>query len=230
MKLKGWHFVAVADGAGSARLARIGSQIAVNSAIKFFKNSINLAGPEFNLQTILFGCLKSVYCSLETEARTRQNTINELATTLLLLAHNPGEGVDKIGVAQIGDGLIIVCHPTGDVSLLADPDQGQYAGETQFITHISLEEMDTDFNSRIRIHEVPSEKIDYILLMTDGIGDDFFPPERNIQKLVTHLHPIIACDLDTAQTELSNLIAYEKRASFDDRTLVMLTRNPKPSN
>lgn len=218
--IEGWNVVAVADGAGSAPLARVGASVAVKSVIESFKNAIKAQEPGENvsLPLILKTCLESAYDDITKEAKLRQRNLNELATTLLVLAHKHDEQQDEVGVAQIGDGMIVAWPHQDEMQELATPDQGRFAGETQFLTHLPKSEL----SDRIHIIENLPEHVQYFLVMTDGIADDFFPPKTYLHKLIDPIKEILMGSQDEMKQNLLRLIGYEKRASFDDRTLVIL--------
>jgi hypothetical protein len=58
--------------------------------------------------------------------------------------------------------------------------------------------------------------------MTDGVSDDFYPPAKELPRLVRHIPQAIGHGDETSAKTLLELIGYRKRGSFDDRTLVVL--------
>jgi len=223
---QGWNLIAVADGAGSASLARVGANIATKAAVEHL--AIGLAGEESknepvpdaeNILRHLQEAMLTAKKRLHVEAKKRRLEPREFATTLLILVHRPSVTGDFIGTAQIGDGLIVGWDHLDKPILLASPEHGEFAGETQFITHISGPEQ---FESRIKIIDPMPQDLRYILLMTDGVADDFYPFAGNLVKLVEHFPNILSLDNADRIDKLVDLIGYEKRGSADDRTLVIL--------
>jgi hypothetical protein len=65
------------------------------------------------------------------------------------------------------------------------------------------------------------------LIATDGVADDLIPLADNGPILAAELARLAALDGD-AGVLLGEVLDYEKRGSFDDRTLVMAWRRREP--
>jgi hypothetical protein len=135
-----WHEVpgmgliaAVADGAGSAKLGEIGSEIAARSALAFLENPDKDAevwhgetGAKAQLKAALEAALKAVTA----EAATRQVKPGDLATTLLVCVATR----ERLAAAQVGDGAVVFAKPDGSFTALTRPVAGEYLNETVFLT------------------------------------------------------------------------------------------------
>ena len=124
--------MAVADGAGSAKLSDLGSKIAVNTAIEtleeqLIRSSINLE--EIPWQDYLKNTLKASQTALEAEATNQNVELRDLATTLILVMAAP----EWIAVAQVGDGAAVVEDQNGTILGLTTPACGEYLNETIFL-------------------------------------------------------------------------------------------------
>ncbi len=97
---------------------------------------------------------------------------------------------------------------------LAAADMGYYANETQFFPDLPQDE----WESRMRFHELPPGAF-LLLGMTDGVADDMFPITTYIPMLRDAIVP--ALQSANPETQLLDLISYDKRDSSDDRTLVV---------
>jgi len=160
--------------------------------------------------------LEQALVELTAEAERRGLAPRDLATTLLLLLHRVDRGSDLVATAQVGDGLLAAWQADGSVRTLAEAAQGEYGAQVVPLTQNGAAERAVT-QAQIRRMEPPPRML---LAMTDGVADDFFPPEQNLPKLLEHLDRVaLRQDADTA---LLDLLRYEKRGSFDDRTLVML--------
>ncbi len=147
-------------------------------------------------------------------------------TTLLAVAHRPYAGEHMLYTAQVGDGLICAWSPTKGVQLLAKPDYGEFANETLFLTQAAKR---PDVEQRVsEERELPSD-LQYLVLMTDGVADDFLPATQALPKLLDHLPSVLAEAPDTAKGRLLDLIGYAKRGSFDDRTIAVIASHPDPA-
>jgi len=224
----GWHFVAVADGAGSADLSRVGATRAVQAALESIRESLRerddeaaVASPDTRqaVADALVDALGDAARALEQEAQHRSIPIRDLATTLLILAHQPALEGHCVVTAQVGDGCIAAWSSSRHVLALGKPEHGRFAGETYFLTSMSS---DSDFRTRVHIEDEVAPDVSLFLVMTDGVADDFFPVDEQLEKLIRELPHVLEVENREAEDRLLELLAYRKRASFDDRTLVVL--------
>lgn len=214
----GWHLVAVADGAGSHRLSRVGSNEAVTTAVEKMKEAFADQPPsKAQAKVALQDALKAAWGKLSEEAKTRGIDFKDLGTTLLLLAHHPDKSL--VGVAQIGDGLLAAMSEDRTIHLLGKPESGEYSGQTLFLTNHKPEEL----LSKVETQELPG--LILLLTMTDGVADDLYPPQEKLSSLIKALPPVVASE--DPQTALLEMINYERQGSFDDRTLVVLCKKEK---
>ncbi len=152
--------VAVADGAGSASLGKIGAMIAVETGIEYICDQEitpkNLAEDSF-LKDILTQAMLAARKAVANEAQANNNQINDLATTLIMAIATP----NVVAVAQIGDGVAVVKDSTGNLQALTIPQGGEYINETTFLT--SADAIDT---AQIKIlrHNIVN-----IGVLTDGL-------------------------------------------------------------
>ncbi|MFC1466299.1 MAG: PP2C family serine/threonine-protein phosphatase [Candidatus Brachytrichaceae bacterium NZ_4S206] len=130
--LEGGCVVAVADGAGSARLSHKGATLAVRWACEVLADALRaeVADPaEWR------ACVGEAFAlarrRLEEEAKIKALPLHELACTLTCVVC--AERLTAVG--QVGDGLV-VAQWTDDASLesLIVPQRGEYANETVFLT------------------------------------------------------------------------------------------------
>ncbi|MGB3420888.1 MAG: PP2C family serine/threonine-protein phosphatase [Dolichospermum sp.] len=125
--------IAVADGAGSAKLGKVGSMIAVETAIEYLSlqeiTSDTLANDDF-LRNLLTNTILVARKAIETEADECKNQPHDLATTLILMIATP----EIVAVAQIGDGLAVAKNGAGKLMALTMPNNGEYINETTFLT------------------------------------------------------------------------------------------------
>lgn len=214
-----WSLAAVADGGGSYRLSRLGAQTAVNAAIAALSELLPVeeCAPE-QVQAAITQSLDRTYQALvdlaaELSAAGDNVLLRDLATTLLLVAHNPK--LNAVWTAQVGDGMIILSSAAGVAHRLGQADAGSSAGETIFITSLGVD----GWNGRVR-QAVSLQPPRMIAAMTDGVSDDVAESEENIKVLFTALEQCSGAH-DPASA-LLEWLGYEKRGSFDDRTLVVI--------
>lgn len=143
----GLLLAAVADGAGSATRSQDGAKWAVEAAIAHLANltlppltkeenhdtgDSNLETPseEPDLNHLLQQALEAARTRVIEQAEAAGLPPRECASTLILLIASH-EGV---AVAQIGDGAAVMMDETGTLTALTQPQQGEYANQTTFLT------------------------------------------------------------------------------------------------
>ena len=158
--------VAVADGAGSARHAEVGSTIAAAAAVRTASRLLRLhTHPVYEgvLREILRETFVFVRGCLTAEANRSGWDIRELSTTLIVAVCTP----EMTGAAQIGDGAVVTAAapPVGGgedpLTLFSAPQRGEYANETSFITS-------GDWHRRLSIR-ARRRSTRCLVMFTDGI-------------------------------------------------------------
>ena len=124
--------IVVSDGAGSASLADVGAQTAVNAAMEYLRKYLPTFDP-FNeseeAEAFLTRVLQAARNAVEEEAENRSATPRDLAATLIVLAVNARAAI----AAQIGDGASVLQDGTGQLKAFTAPQQGEYVNETTFL-------------------------------------------------------------------------------------------------
>ena len=131
---------AVADGAGSAELSAIGSDIAARAATQTAIRLLRLHVSPFYEGVLREILLKAVYAArkeLQSEAHRKERTLRDFATTLIVAICS----LETTASAHIGDGAVVtanVATPESDATpaytLFSAPQRGEYANTTNFIT------------------------------------------------------------------------------------------------
>lgn len=159
----GFAAVVLADGAGSARLAELGAQVAVTAVATRLRVTwprlMRLSDAE--LRTALFS---TALRALETVARRRRCALTDLASTLLLCFT---DGTTLVA-AQIGDGRIGVRErSSGEWRSVFEPTKGEFANETVFVTSESA-------FSLLQLGRMRMAEFDGCVLMSDGSEESLF--------------------------------------------------------
>ena len=101
---------------------------------------------------------------------------------------------------QIGDGMIFVMNSKGSfessLRLLGVPDSGDFSGETDFLTSSQMKNTET-LQKRTKLYRGIS---DTVMVMSDGVADDYFPNETQMRRLYYDL--IINGVIDSGRPEL----------------------------
>jgi hypothetical protein len=206
-----WWMIAVADGAGSCRLSRVGARLAVDSAARFVADRIAVRA--FPPERLLRTAARAALAEIVLEAECREVDDRELACTLLLLLCPDATDPRTVVTFQVGDGLIATMDDAGTLTPLAEPDEGEFAGGTRFVTCTATR---TDLAGRTAVHRLPVPPR-ALLVLTDGIADDLHPRAVNGPILSAALRRVAACP--DPRAELLEMLGYRLRGSFDDRTL-----------
>ncbi|KPH13956.1 hypothetical protein AMQ68_09520 [Chryseobacterium sp. ERMR1:04] len=197
-----WNIISVSDGAGSAKMARYGSQLSTQSINDFFKNeevlneieknAILIYNPseetskeieteaKQNIIRLLYKGVLNVYHLLNETAKEHSFSIKDLHATLIFtLVKKFDFGYIILGFG-VGDCPINVINPEfSEVKLLNQMDVGEFGGGTRFIT---MKEIFNDqISSRFGINCV--KDFSKLILMTDGIYDPKFVTENKLENL-----------------------------------------------
>ena len=153
--------LAVADGAGSAISSREGSRIAAETAAERLKKRFtNRKGASLNYHKVRSELKKALTSSREAiRLNTKKLGVDprDYATTLLLAVVNER----LLATLQVGDGVIVVRDSSGNYTVASEPQSGEYANETYFITSRKYPE------PKISIR--PDPGVTAVFLMTDGL-------------------------------------------------------------
>jgi serine/threonine protein phosphatase PrpC len=214
--------VAVADGAGSAALARLGSRVAVQAAMQ----ALGVVGAQAPTQESLHSQLRSAAVlanqALEISAAAQGVPLSDLSTTLLLLLLVPGPE-PLVACLQIGDGVIAACdHERIEPLLVAD--RGEYASQTAFVSAGRVQAH--ELVSRIRVQVLPGTR--WLLVATDGVTDPFLETDQALHEaqcwapIDAQLTRATQADVEPARALLCEWLESFTRGHHDDRTLVLL--------
>jgi hypothetical protein len=239
----GWTLLAVADGAGSARVSRRGSQIAVATSVRTALRQLGgspgenllalvqqLSDPDARrrigsvVYEILGHAAHDAVRDIEAEAQAHGYASRDFATTLLLAAWRPLPGAGHLFLSfWCGDGAIGLYQRGEGVHLLGDADSGEFAGQTRFLDR-SIVGNPADLMRRLRVKVVPD--FTALALMTDGVSDPKFETESNLAQAARwdvfwdELQPHL--DAPEPDRALLDWLDFWSPGNHDDRTLALL--------
>jgi serine/threonine protein phosphatase PrpC len=192
-----WYVLAAADGAGSAKFSRRGSQLACEAVKEHFNRYFNSADPaplesfvaewaaapdnpsldyqvKRELYTQFGTSVLAARKAIEDQAASVNATARDFHTTLICTLLRPLPAGDWfIAAFSIGDGgAAIIGVPGDEPCLLTRPDGGDFAGQTVFLTMKESTTNPEALMARIRTAIVPS--FEALILVTDGISDPRF--------------------------------------------------------
>lgn len=157
-------------------------------------------------------------------AEETNNTIKKFSTTILFTISKEFEFGTIVISFSIGDGAIAVITEKEGI-LLMKPDGGEYSGQTRFITCNELFK-DPKINDRSNLR-LFKDKLEAIILMTDGISDPKFETDNNLMnsemwlKFWADLKPILNKD-EPCEKEIIEWMDFHEKGEYDDRTLTIL--------
>lgn len=224
----GWYIAAVADGGGSYKYSRDGSRIAVNASVDFLIDQIEKTSSESQNNSWLKYKLEHAVAmasnAIDQEAMSRKSLMPEISrkdfsTTLLLVSFHSEK--QMLGYAQIGDGFIGAQFIEDKIVSIGNPESGQYASETNFLTRESVR----DLVKQVGCVLEPTNDLLSLILTTDGISDDFYPAEKNMINFTNVVFNHIF--QPEPEKKLLDIIDYSKAGSFDDRTVVLIYNREK---
>lgn len=120
----------------------------------------------------------------------RNPELQDLSCTFLAAVVIPlsvdGRREDLVVTAQIGDGCICALDTSADADsclrLLGVADSGAFSGETEFLSEKTADA--ASIAGRTRISRGVS---DIVMLMTDGVADDYYPAAPEMKRLYLDL-------------------------------------------
>jgi serine/threonine protein phosphatase PrpC len=189
-----WYIMVVADGAGSVPFSRKGSEIACQTVINVCKEKITEKQEDFIkfksqknkneiakiLQEIISNAIFQAHKEIEKEVKEKGRSIKDYSTTLLVSLCKKFEYGWWVGAWWVGDGGIGVYQKDPPyLKILGNPDGGEFAGQTRFLTMPEI--IKKELYTRMRFEII--EDFTALILMTDGVTDPKFETDANLNKI-----------------------------------------------
>ena len=249
----GWYIMAVADGAGSAKYSREGSRIVCEevtnycmaqlanskdfeSAVKQYnehktesESDARKAVGDYIYKIVGTAAFKA-HKSINAEAAIKKLPAKQYATTLLLAICKKFEFGWFIATFWVGDGVICLYNKQAHTAeVLGVPDEGEYAGQTRFLTMPEIFKDATSLYQRLRFRIV--DDFTALFLMSDGVGDPKFETDANLNNpdkwdaLWTDLKENgveLTDDNEETKNQLLAWLDFWSPGNHDDRTIAIL--------
>jgi serine/threonine protein phosphatase PrpC len=248
----GWYIMAVADGAGSAKYSRKGSWLACDTSVEHcksyfsdkkrlhnFEEYITTYNGEANdeyrkllgdsIHQLIGNAAFKSYKAIESEANTKGVPIKKYATTLLLAVCKKFDFGWFVASFWVGDGAMCIYDKERKYfKLLGKPDEGEFAGQTRFLTMPEIFRDATSFYGRLKFSI--EQDFTALMLMTDGVSDPMFETDFNLNKIEKWdaLWEIISNDVELtddntdSQYQLMQWLDFWSQGNHDDRTIAIL--------
>ncbi len=244
-----WYVLAVADGAGTAKFSRKGSQIACETVVASCFEQLATQSLELDklaetfakenpvdvckkITKILHGIISSsvikAYQDIELEAEHFVGLPDDYATTLLLSVCKRFDFGWLVGAFGVGDGAICVYNnDTWYTKLLNIPDGGECSPPKRYLTTPGIAEP-VEVARRINIAIV--QDFSALFMMTNGISDPKFETDTNLQyfEMWNRFWKDITSEVDfTHQNKnvgekLLKWLDFWTPGKHDDRTIIVV--------
>lgn len=238
--------IAVADGAGSCKLSRRGSQIACIEAVHSVKEQLSKVGysafseivsksqslSEISsikglLYNILGNAAFNAYQKVGKQAEELGKPIKDFSTTLNLTLCKKIANQWFIATYAVGDGGVVAIRSSGEVLALSVPEEGEYAGQTHFLIESGIWKAE-EVAKRIKYFLVDDLK--YIIAMTDGITDPYFSNTTDLSSrelwgdFIKNIKPLVLLEKNNLKLDESLLswLDFWVQGNHDDRTIAVL--------
>jgi len=254
-----WYVIAVADGAGSAKYSRKGSEVACNTVVTHCKNLL-ADNPVFEsaireyeanredstkrtaltkhvIDIIYNGALKAHEAVKKVAEANEEAKIKDFATTLMFAICKKYEFGWFLASFWVGDGAMCIFDEKAKTAkLLGTPDEGEFSGQTRFLTMPEIFRDKDVVAKRLRMAIVPD--FTALFLMSDGVSDPMFETDKNLndyakwEDFYNNLKngfpddDIEGVDLsddnESAQDQLLRWLDFWSPGNHDDRTIAIL--------
>lgn len=252
LKDSSWYILAVADGAGSAKYSRKGSSLACDTSVEhckgFFADEKSLADFEEYIITyngdakdeyrkllgdsihkLIGNAAFKSYKAIEAEANAKGVPMKNYATTLLLAVCKKFDFGWFVASFWVGDGAMCIYDKRRQYfKLLGTPDEGEFAGQTRFLTMPEIFRDATSFYGRLKFSI--EQDFTALMLMTDGVSDPAFETDSNLNKIEmwNELYDSITSEVNLiddnveSQYQLLKWLDFWSQGNHDDRTIAIL--------
>lgn len=254
-----WYILAVADGAGSAKYSRKGSEVACKTVTDHCRNLL-LDNPDFEssireyvadrdnkekrtnvtrhvIDIVYNGAMKAHEAVKKVAEANEESILKDFATTLMFAICKKFDFGWFIASFWVGDGAMCLFdanHKTA--KLLGSPDEGEFSGQTRFLTMPEIFRDPDVVAKRLRMAVVPD--FTALFLMSDGISDPMFETDRNLNdyaKWEEFYNKLkngfpedeiggvdLSDDNEAAKDQLLGWLDFWSPGNHDDRTIAIL--------
>lgn len=254
-----WYIIAVADGAGSAKYSRKGSEVACQTVIDHCK-SLLLDNPDFEasireyeaerenqekrtnvtrhvIDIVYKGAVKAHEAVKKVSEANEEAKLKDFATTLMFAICKKYDFGWFIASFWVGDGAMCLFDAENKTAkLLGTPDEGEFSGQTRFLTMPEIFRDPEVVAKRLRMAIVPD--FTALFLMSDGISDPMFETDKNLndyakwEEFYNNLQNgfpedeiggvDLSDDNEASKDQLLRWLDFWSPGNHDDRTIAIL--------
>lgn len=254
-----WYIIAVADGAGSAKVSRKGSEIACNTVVDYCKEQLmNCEDFESKIRAyyeaedkefahkqmanviyhIVGNAAFKAHKAIKEAADANDSFVpKDFATTLMFAICKKFDFGWFVASYWVGDGAMCILNTEKNTfKMLGKPDEGEFSGQTRFLTMPEIFKDAQAIMDRLKFHI--EEDFTALMLMTDGVSDPMFETDNNLNsyakweefwnKLKTGFPDDeiggveLTDDNEESKNQLLQWLTFWSPGNHDDRTIAIL--------
>lgn len=197
----GWGVITVSDGAGASKYSRKGSVLACEAVGAYFAalpaeqwtaldetvgaylaeaNESSVRNLNAIFPDMIGKAALDAQHAIRKEATLKAAEMKDYSCTLIFALVKQFQSHFVVASFWVGDGGIGLYQDNHDtVHVLGEPDSGEYAGQTRFLT---MSDIFTGHSYLQRIRFKAVENFTGLVLMTDGITDPKFQTDANLKN------------------------------------------------
>jgi len=209
------NIIALADGAGSAKLSHYGAEQAVICVAEHISDNFANLIENNDGKQVKQQILRAVRYSLESLATERECNLSDLACTLLVVAVFE----DNFLIIHIGDGVIGYLK-NEELKIASLPDKGEFANTTTFVTSDKA-------LASMKLIKGKIEDIAGFVIMSDGTEHSLYDKRTKSLTEATISLMRSACSLEAGVLEkqlFNTLDSVIAKKTQDDCSIALLAR------
>lgn len=211
--------IALADGAGSARLSHYGAECSVKTIAEELCNKFDSYWDENDASVAKFRFYQEILSSLRKKAEELSCELKDLASTLLAVSVKG----NRFLIFHIGDG-VIGYKDNNILKVASAPNNGEFCNTTIFTTSPQAE-------SQTKLIKATSNTIDGFILMSDGPEACLYDHKnRALAKgLVAMLEDSAKEPEDTVKANIDETMQETiVNRTYDDCSIVLMAKQAEP--
>lgn len=209
------YVIALADGAGSAKLSHYGADCVVKSTTELFTENFDKLYSNPDGRKVKIQIIDKVLADIKAKADELECTSKDLASTMLAVAVNS----DRFIIVHIGDGVVGYLDDS-ELKIASSPSNGEHANETYFVTS-------KDAINTMKLFKGNIKNIAGFILMSDGTEQSLYNKKNNSlnQVVIKLMQRNILLDKNVMCKQLEstfkNII---NTRTYDDCSVALLCR------
>lgn len=209
--------IALADGAGSAKLSHLGAECVVEDVSNLLADRFDSFYEQSDPDIVRCELMSSILDKLRLRAESIRCTLGDLASTLLCVAVSED---DRFLIAHLGDGVI--GYQDGEcIKVASIPDNGEFCNTTVFTTTRGAEKSIKLFKGTLR------ESMKGFVLFSDGVESVLYKRNRNeiSQSLLPVFDDLNQLDSSEVEQNLFETLNEIRNHTQDDCSIIVMSKS-----